>query len=154
MKCPYCGSCNTKVIDSRPSEDGESIRRRRECLDCERRFTTYECIEMSPILVIKRDGSREQFDVTKIKRGIVKSCEKCHVSMQEIDNVVDKINKEVANSLEQEIFSSEIGEMVMRELKDLNEVAYVRFASVYREFTDISSFLNELKKMMEDKNNS
>lgn len=151
MKCCFCGKENTKVIDSRPSEDGSSIRRRRECLSCGRRFTTYESIETTPILVIKRDGRREQFDSAKLKRGIVKACEKCPVSMAEIDGAVDSVKKGISNLLEPEVDSSLIGELVMKELKKTNEVAYIRFAAVYREFKDIESFMNELEKMLKEK---
>lgn len=151
MKCCFCGNDDTKVIDSRPSEDGTSIRRRRECISCGRRFTTYESIETAPVLVVKRDGRREQFDQAKLKMGIVKSCEKCPVSMSDIDGVVSRIKKKISNTLESEITSEQIGELVMDELKNLNEVAYVRFASVYREFKDISSFMKELEKMLKEK---
>lgn len=151
MKCCFCGKENTKVIDSRPSEDGSSIRRRRECISCGRRFTTYESIETNPILVIKRDGRREQFDAAKLKRGIVKACEKCPVSMAEIDAAVDRVKKSISNMLESEVSSSVIGELVMDELKKTNEVAYIRFAAVYREFKDIASFMNELEKMLKEK---
>ena len=151
MKCCFCGYEDTKVIDSRPSEDGTSIRRRRECISCGRRFTTYESVETTPVLVVKRDGRREQFDQSKLKMGIVKSCEKCPVSMADIDGVVSRIKKRISNMLEPEISSEAIGELVMDELKGLNEVAYVRFASVYREFKDISSFMKELEKMLKEK---
>ncbi|MEG1519633.1 MAG: transcriptional regulator NrdR [Clostridia bacterium] len=151
MKCCYCGFEDTKVVDSRPSEDGTSIRRRRECLSCGKRFTTYESVEISPILVVKRDGRRELFDDSKLKRGIIKSCEKCNVSMQKIDEMVENIKKIISNSLSQEVTSREIGAYVMDELKKVNDVAYVRFASVYREFKDISSFMEELQKMIKDK---
>lgn len=151
MKCCFCGYEDTKVIDSRPSEDGTSIRRRRECISCGRRFTTYESVETTPVLVVKRDGRREQFDESKLKMGIVKSCEKCPVSMADIDGVVTRIKKKISNMLESEISSEKIGELVMDELKSLNEVAYVRFASVYREFKDISSFMKELEKMLKEK---
>lgn len=151
MKCCFCGYEDTKVIDSRPSEDGTSIRRRRECISCGRRFTTYESVETTPVLVVKRDGRREQFDQSKLKMGIVKSCEKCPVSMADIDGVVSRIKKKISNMLEPEISSEAIGELVMDELKGLNEVAYVRFASVYREFKDISSFMKELEKMLKEK---
>ncbi|MBR1971275.1 MAG: transcriptional repressor NrdR [Clostridia bacterium] len=151
MKCCFCGQDDTKVIDSRPSEDGASIRRRRECIACGRRFTTYESIEITPILVIKRDGRREQFDPEKLRKGIIKSCEKCPVSMAEIDLMIDRIKKKISNLLVPEVSSDTIGELVMQELKSVNEVAYVRFASVYREFKDITSFMAELEKMLKEK---
>ncbi len=141
MKCIYCGNIESKVIDSRNADETNSIRRRRECLGCGRRFTTYETIETTPILVIKNDNSRQPFDKDKIKRGIIKSCEKRPVSMSQIDNVVDEIEKQLSNSLEQEVLSSKIGELVMEKLHDLDEIAYIRFASVYRKFTDVTHFM-------------
>lgn len=146
MKCIYCGSEENKVLDSRNSDETNSIRRRRECLDCGRRFTTYETIETTPILVIKNDGSRQSFDREKLKRGIIKSCEKRPVSMTQIENIVSNIEKNIQNRLVQEIKSSQLGEMVMDALKNTDEVSYVRFASVYRQFKDIDSF----KKLLED----
>ncbi len=151
MRCLYCNCTESKVIDSRSADDDRSIRRRRECVGCGRRFTTYETIEVSPILVVKSDGTRQAFDVTKIKQGIIKACEKTSVSLEKIDALVDDIAKQVYNSLEQEITSKQIGEMVMEGLKKLDEVAYVRYASVYRSFKDISSFMAELQSMMEKK---
>ena len=151
MRCLYCNCTESKVIDSRSADDDRSIRRRRECVGCGRRFTTYETIEVSPILVVKSDGTRQAFDVTKIKQGIIKACEKTSVSLEKIDALVDDIAKQVYNSLEQEITSKQIGEMVMEGLKKLDEVAYVRYASVYRSFKDISSFMAELQRMMEKK---
>ncbi len=151
MKCLYCGYEDSKVIDSRSADEGRTIRRRRECVRCGKRFTTYETIEDTPVLVVKANGTRQAFDAGKIKNGIVKACEKRPVSMSKIDEVVDNITKRVYNSMEQEISSKVIGEMVMEELKALDEVAYVRYASVYRSFTDISSFMAELQKMMENK---
>lgn len=151
MRCMYCNSTESKVIDSRAADDDRAIRRRRECMGCGRRFTTYETIEVTPILVVKTDGNRQAFDVGKIKRGIVKACEKRPVPMEKIDALVDDIAKRVYNSMEQEIFSKDIGEMVMAGLKELDEVAYVRYASVYRSFKDISSFMAELQRMMEKK---
>ena len=133
MKCIYCGYSESKVLDSRPTDEGNSIRRRRECLNCGKRFTTYEMIEMSPILVVKNDGTRQQFDASKIKRGIIKSCEKRPVAMHDIDNLVTVIEKQISNSLVQEISSQKIGEMVMKQLKELDQIAYIRFASVYRQ---------------------
>ncbi len=147
MKCMYCGSLESKVIDSRQSEDGTSIRRRRECMACGKRFTTYETIETTPILVIKANGNRQPFDANKLKSGIIKACEKRPVPIWKIDKLVEDIQKSVYNSLEQEVSTKKIGEMVMEGLKELDEVAYVRFASVYRQFKDISTFMKELKKM-------
>ncbi len=151
MRCLYCNCTESKVIDSRSADDDRSIRRRRECIGCGRRFTTYETIEVSPILVVKSDGTRQAFDITKVKQGIIKACEKTSVSLEKIDALVDDIAKQVYNSLEQEITSKKIGEMVMEGLKELDEVAYVRYASVYRSFKDISSFMAELQSMMEKK---
>lgn len=139
---------DSKVVDSRSSEDGSSIRRRRECMQCGKRFTTYETIETATVLVVKSDGMRQAFDSNKIKTGIIKACEKRPVPMQKIDQLVDSIRKRVYNNLDQEITSKAIGEMVMEGLKEIDEVAYVRFASVYRSFKDISSFMNELEKMI------
>lgn len=141
MKCIYCGNTESKVIDSRNADETNSIRRRRECLGCGKRFTTYETIETTPILVIKNDNSRQPFDKDKIKRGIIKSCEKRPVSMSQIDEIVDSIEKQLSNSLEQEVPSSKIGELVMEKLHDLDEIAYIRFASVYRKFTDVTHFM-------------
>ncbi len=148
MKCMYCGCSDSKVIDSRATEDGLSIRRRRECSECGRRFTTYETIETTPILVIKSSGMREVFDENKIKNGIIKSCEKRPVPMYKIDKLIDDIKKQIYNSLDQEVTSKQIGEMVMEGLRDIDEVAYVRFASVYRSFKDVSSFMKELEKLI------
>jgi len=149
MRCIYCNCTESKVIDSRSADDDRTIRRRRECIGCGKRFTTYETIEMSPILVIKSDGNRQAFDSGKIKRGIIKSTEKRPIPIEKIDALVDDITKRVYNSMEQEISSKQIGEMVMDGLKQLDEVAYVRYAAVYRSFTDISSFMDELQHMME-----
>ena len=153
MKCIYCGFADSKVIDSRSTDDDTSIRRRRECLSCGKRFTTYEVIESTPVLVVKNDGTRQPFDVNKIKSGVIKSCEKRPVAMADIDKLVNDIEKKVYNSLSQEIPSNKIGELVMEGLKNLDEVAYVRFASVYRQFRDvtnfseiISEFENKIKK--------
>lgn len=142
MKCTYCGYPDSKVIDSRATEESNSIRRRRECLKCGKRFTTYETIETTPILVIKRDGSRQTFDPEKIKKGIIKACEKRPVSMGQIDLMILEIEKALSNSLKQEIKSSEIGEMIMQKLKEIDDIAYVRFACVYRKFEDISKFID------------
>ena len=147
MKCMYCGFLESKVIDSRSTDENTMIRRRRECISCGRRFTTYETIETTPILVIKASGDREAFDPSKIKNGIIKSCEKRPVPMFKIDKLVEDVKKQVYNSLNQEITSKEIGEMVMEGLKEIDEVAYVRFASVYRSFKDISTFMRELEKL-------
>ena len=151
MKCPYCGDQDSKVIDSRHSEDGASIRRRRECLACQKRFTTYETVESLPIIVVKKDGSRQSFDRTKILNGMVRACEKRPVSMAEMEAAVTDIEQVMQNSLEREISSSEIGERGMERLKPLDEVAYVRFASVYRQFKDINSFMQELNKILEER---
>ena len=148
MKCLYCDCTESKVIDSRSADDDKTIRRRRECTACGRRFTTYETIEVTPMLVVKNDGTREAFNVEKVRRGIVKACEKRPVSAAQIDEMVADISKQVYNSMESEITSKAIGEMVMERLKKVDEVSYVRYASVYRSFQDISSFMAELKKMM------
>ncbi len=151
MKCLFCGYDDSKVIDSRSADEGRTIRRRRECIKCGRRFTTYETIEDTPVLVVKSNGTRQTFDTQKIKNGIIKSCEKRSVSMTEIDDIVNAVTKQIYNSMEQEISSKAIGELVMEELKKHDEVAYVRYASVYRSFKDITSFMEELKKLMENK---
>ncbi len=150
MKCLYCDCTESKVIDSRPSEDDKTIRRRRECIACGRRFTTYETIEVSPILVVKNNGTRQAFNAEKVRGGIIKSCEKRPVPMKIIDEMVADISKQVYNRMDSEITSKEIGEMVMERLKKVDEVAYVRYASVYRSFKDISSFMTELKLMMKE----
>ncbi len=150
MKCMYCGHTDSKVIDSRPSDDGTAIRRRRECNNCNKRFTTYETIETTPILVIKTNGNRQAFDANKLKNGIIKSCEKRPVPMYKIDELVENIQKKIYNSLEQEVSSKKLGEMVMEGLKEIDEVAYVRFASVYRSFKDISTFMKELEKLQKN----
>ena len=151
MKCPYCGSTNTRVIDSRPVDENASIRRRRSCDQCDRRFTTYEKVELSPLFVVKRDGRRESFDSQKIKAGILHACDKLPVSMQQIDEIVTRVEQKAYSSMDGEIQSEKIGDMVMAELKDLNDVAYVRFAAVYRKFTDVGTFMNELKKLVDEK---
>lgn len=151
MKCRYCLSTESKVVDSRPTDDGTSIRRRRECINCGKRFTTYEKIEEIPIMVVKKDGSRDPFDSGKILAGVRKACEKRPVSSVEQEMLVDDVVREVFNSLEQEVPSTAIGEMVIRRLKNLDEVAYVRFASVYRQFKDISTFMEELKLLLDEK---
>ena len=151
MKCPYCGYAESKVIDSRPAEEGSTIRRRRECLACSKRFTTYEIMERLPLVVVKRDGSRQSFDRTKVINGLVRSCEKRPVTLGQLEAIADEIESELQGALEREISTAEIGEMVMSRLKDLDEVAYVRFASVYRQFKDINTFMEELKKLLGDK---
>lgn len=146
MKCIFCGDTESKVIDSRNSDENNSIRRRRECLKCGKRFTTYETIETTPILVIKSDNSRQAFNSDKIRRGIIRACEKRPVSIAQIDEMVSDIEKEIANSLEQEVKTSKIGEMVMTRLKNIDDVSYIRFASVYRKFTDTTHFVDFIKE--------
>ena len=148
MKCLYCDCTESKVIDSRSADDDKTIRRRRECVSCGRRFTTYETIEVTPVLVVKNNGTRESFNAEKIRNGVIKSCEKRPVSMSVIDDLVADISKQVYNSMESEISTKAIGDMVMERLKKVDEVAYVRYASVYRSFKDLSSFMAELKQMM------
>lgn len=154
MKCIYCGAIDSKVLDSRAVDETNAIRRRRECLGCGKRFTTYETIETTPIMVVKNNGEREQFDIGKVKRGIIKSCEKRPVTMHQIDLLVAEIEKKVYNSLDEEISTKVIGEYVMEGLKELDEVSYVRFASVYKQFKDISGFfdfINDFEKIIEKK---
>ena len=151
MKCQYCSCLDSKVIDSRPTDDGNSIRRRRECTNCGRRFTTYEKVELSPLFVVKRDGRRESFDSQKIKAGILHACDKLPVSMQQIDEIVTRVEQKAYSSMDGEIQSEKIGDMVMSELKELNDVAYVRFAAVYRKFTDVGTFMDELQKLVDEK---
>ena len=151
MKCPYCGYQESKVVDSRHSDDGLSIRRRRECLSCQKRFTTYETVESLPIAVVKKDNSREPFDRNKLLRGMVRACEKRPVSMADLEAAVIEIEQIVQNSLDREVSTGKIGELVMERLKPLDEVAYVRFASVYRQFKDINSFMHELNKILAEK---
>ena len=148
MKCLYCDCTDSKVVDSRSADDDRTIRRRRECAACGRRFTTYETIEVTPVLVVKNDGTREAYNAEKVRNGIIKSCEKRPVPMSVIDDMVADISKQVYNSMESEITTKTIGEMVMERLKKVDEVAYVRYASVYRSFKDLSSFMSELKQMM------
>lgn len=150
MRCQFCGYLDSKVIDSRPTEEGSAIRRRRECLRCGKRFTTYEKIETSPLMVIKKDMRREPFNPDKIKRGILHACQKRPVSVKDVDAIVEKVEKLIHSTAEDEMSSRRIGEAVMDELKLLDEVAYVRFASVYRQFTDVSSFMDELNKLVRD----
>lgn len=147
MKCPYCGYTESKVIDSRPAEDSEKIRRRRECLSCGRRFTTYEAVESTPLVVIKKDRSRQLFDREKLLRGLLRACEKRPISVEVLERLVDGIEQHYANDMVKEVSSVELGEYVLRELKKLDKVAYVRFASVYRDFSDTDSFLQELRKL-------
>lgn len=148
MKCPYCGELESKVIDSRPTEDGEKIRRRRECLRCGKRFTTYEIVETVPLMVIKKDRSRQVFDRQKLLGGMLRACEKRPVSYEMLERAVDNIEQSLLNSYEREVTSIHIGELAMEELKKIDEVAYVRFASVYRQFSDLNTFMNELKEML------
>lgn len=149
MKCPFCNHENTRVIDSRPADENNSIRRRRVCDECSKRFTTYEKIETIPLIVIKKDDNRETYDRSKIEAGILRACHKRPVSADSINELVDTVETEIFNREEKEIESRDIGEMVMNKLKDLDAVAYVRFASVYREFKDINTFMDELKKVLE-----
>ena len=149
MKCPYCNEADTKVIDSRPADDNSSIRRRRQCERCGKRFTTYEKLETMPLMVIKKDNSRETYDRSKIEAGVLRACHKRPISVNQINQLVDEVETEIFNREEKEIPSSLIGELVMDKLKDLEAVAYVRFASVYREFKDVNTFMSELKKMLD-----
>jgi transcriptional repressor NrdR len=149
MKCPYCSSDNTRVIDSRPADDNTAIRRRRQCDDCAKRFTTYEKVETIPLIVIKKDNNREQYERSKIEAGVLRACHKRPVSANQMNQLIDEVETAVFNMEEKEIPSSIIGELVMDKLRDLDAVAYVRFASVYREFKDVNTFVNELKKMLD-----
>jgi len=151
MKCVFCGHPESKVVDSRPTDEGSSIRRRRECLSCKKRFTTYEKIDSLPLLVVKKNGERVPYDSDKIKMGIIKACEKRPVPMQDIEELVSNVEKSIFNSLRQEISTKEIGGFVMRGLKELDDVAYVRFASVYKEFKDVDTFMQELQRLLEEK---
>ena len=151
MKCPFCGHPESKVIDSRPADENASIRRRRECLACGRRFTTYETVESLPIVVIKKDGSRQSFDRQKVLRGMIRACEKRPVSLAELERIADEIEQELQNSMEREIRTADIGEKVMERLRSVDQVAYVRFASVYRQFKDIDTFMAELNKLLAEK---
>ena len=148
MRCPYCGEVESKVIDSRPTDDGERIRRRRECLSCQKRFTTYEVVETVPLMVVKKDGSREAFDRQKLLNGLMRACEKRPVSFSELEKAVDEIEQTLLNTMDREVTSLEIGEQAMQRLKNIDEVAYVRFASVYRQFSDINTFMDELKELL------
>lgn len=151
MKCPYCSFEESKVIDSRPADDGERIRRRRECLNCGKRFTTHEVIETVPVIVVKRDKSREVFDRDKLTAGILRACEKRPVPLKTIESIVDDIESKIQNSLDREVTSELIGEYAMEHLKNIDQVSYVRFASVYRQFKDINTFMEELSKLLKDK---
>ena len=149
MRCPFCGKDNTRVIDSRPAEDGNAIRRRRECDVCRKRFTTYEKVEMIPLIVIKKDNNRETYDRSKIEGGVFRACHKRPISADQIKSMIDEVEAGIFKKEAREISSREIGEMVMEKLKDLDSVAYVRFASVYREFKDVNTFMDELKKFLQ-----
>ena len=154
MKCPSCGSLDSKVIDSRLTDEGSSIRRRRECTKCAKRFTTYETIEMTPIMVIKKSGNRQTFSPRKLKNGILKACEKRPVPMYKIDKLIEDIEKHIANQLDAEVTSKLIGDLVMEGLKDIDDVAYVRFAAVHRQFKDISTWLSEIEEVLKAKGNN
>lgn len=151
MKCPYCGFIEDKVIDSRPTDEGSAIRRRRECTSCTKRFTTYEKVESLPLMVIKKDKTRQPFDREKLLNGLLRACEKRPVSINDLEKLVEEIESQIYNSLQREITTQDIGEMVMTRLKNMDEVAYVRFASVYRQFRDINTFMDELRKLLKDK---
>ena len=151
MKCPFCGDPESKVVDSRHSEDSVSIRRRRECLNCQRRFTTYEIVESLPIIVVKRDGSRQNFDRNKILNSMVRAFDKRQVDVADLDRITTEIEQTIQNTLEREVSTDKIGQMVMERLKPLDEVAYIRFASVYRRFQDVNSFIQEINKFLEEK---
>ena len=153
MKCPFCGDSESKVVDSRPAEEGATIRRRRECLNCQKRFTTYEIMERMPLIVVKKDGRRQTFDRQKLINGMLRACEKRPVPLAELQAVADEIEQELQNTLEREIKTTDVGEMVMSGLKELDEVAYVRFASVYRQFRDINTFMEELNKLLKEDGN-
>ncbi len=150
MKCPFCGDQESKVVDSRPSEDGTSIRRRRECLSCQRRFTTYEMVESLPVIVVKRDGSRQSFDRNKIVNSMVRAFDKRQVDMADLDRITTEIEQTIQNTLDREVSTDKIGQMVMERIKPLDEVAYIRFASVYRRFQDVQSFIHEINKFLEE----
>ena len=151
MKCPYCLYSESKVVDSRPADDGQRIRRRRECIQCGKRFTTYEIIETQPVIIIKRDKSRQVFDRNKLLSGMLRACEKRPVSLEKLETAIDEIESQLQNSLEREVTSVEIGELALSKLKDIDEIAYVRFASVYRDFKDIQSFMDELNALQSGK---
>ena len=151
MKCPFCGDQESKVVDSRHNEDGNSIRRRRECIACQRRFTTYEYVESLPIIVVKRDGTRQSFDRNKILNAMVRAFDKRKVEMEDLDRITTEIEQTIQNTLEREVSTDKIGEMVMERIKNIDEVAYIRFASVYRRFQDVNSFVNEINQFLEKK---
>ena len=151
MKCPFCAYLESKVVDSRPADEGASIRRRRECLSCHKRFTTHETMESLPLMVVKKDGSRQSFDRNKVMNGLIRACEKRPVSFSTMEEIVNEIEQTLQNEMEREVSSAEIGELVMERLKKVDEVSYVRFASVYRQFKDINTFMRELNKLLEDK---
>ena len=151
MRCPFCNQDNSKVVDSRPANDGTSIRRRRECLKCLKRFTTYETVERMPLMLVKRDGTRQPYDRQKLLGGLVKACEKRPVSLMQLEQIVDNVEQRVFSALESEVSSKTIGELVMEQLRSVDEVAYVRFASVYRQFKDINTFMDELNTLLKDK---
>ena len=151
MKCPFCGDLESKVVDSRRSEDGQSIRRRRECLNCQRRFTTYEIVESLPIIVVKRDGTRQNFDRNKILNSMIRAFDKRKVDINDLDRITTEIEQTIQNTLEREISTDKLGEMVMERIKPLDEVAYIRFASVYRRFQDVGSFVREVSRFLEEK---
>lgn len=151
MNCPFCSHYESKVVDSRPTDEGQAIRRRRECIECGKRFTTYEKVEEIPLIVVKKSGNREPFNRNKILNGIIRSCEKRPVALGDIEKIVDEIEKQLYNSMEKEITTEAVGELVMEHLKKIDQVAYVRFASVYREFKDINIFMDELKKLLNEK---
>ena len=152
MRCPFCGYEESKVVNSRPTDDGERIRRRRECLQCQKRFTTYEVMETLPIIVVKKDGSRQSFDRDKLLRGLLRACEKRPVSLVDLERAANEIEYTISNDMSQEVRSEKIGELAMEKLRELDEVAYVRFASVYREFKDINTFMDELNKIKAERN--
>ena len=151
MRCPFCGDFESKVVDSRRSEEGDSIRRRRECISCQRRFTTYETVESLPIIVVKRDGTRQSFDRNKILKSMVRACDKRKVDLADLDKITTEIEQSIQNSLEREVTTDQLGEMVMARLKPLDEVAYIRFASIYHRFQDAGSFMREISKFLEEK---
>ncbi len=151
MKCPFCACCNSKVVDSRPTEEGSIIRRRRECNSCGKRFTTYEKVEEIPLMIVKKDGNRESYDRNKVINGIVKACEKRPVSLNEIEDLVDDVEKDLYSLMDKEVSSNYVGEVIMEKLKEVDEVSYVRFASVYRQFADINTFKEELEKLLGEK---
>lgn len=152
MKCPYCGDLESKVVDSRPAEEGGSIRRRRECQKCGKRFTTYETIESLPLIVVKKDGTRQTFDRSKLLGSMLRACDKRSVTLQQLETIAIEIEQHLLNHLEREVLSSRLGDLTMEHLRNIDEVAYVRFASVYRQFTDVSTFLTEVNRLLLDKN--